>query len=70
MLSGHAILLLLTILVGLLIGLMMWGVYRARIRKVDSAMQGSRDDVLLGLMVLAAFSLGIFLTYALVGLNI
>jgi hypothetical protein len=70
MLSGHAILLLLTILVGLLIGLMMWGVYRARIRKADSVMPGSRDDVLLGLMILAAFSLGIFLTYALVGLTI
>lgn len=68
--SGHAILLLLSILVGLLIGLMTWGVFRARTRKIDNAMQVSRDEVLLGLMMLAAFSLGIFLTYALVGLNI
>ena len=70
MLSGHAILFLLSILVGLLIGLMTWGFYRARNHKFDNAVLAKRDDVLLGLVVLAAFSLGIFLTYALVGLSI
>jgi hypothetical protein len=70
MLSGHAILLLLSILVGLLIGLMTWGFFQARNHKFDASVLGKRDDVLLGLMVLAAFSLGIFLTYALMGLSI
>jgi hypothetical protein len=70
MLSGHAILFLLTILVGLLIGLMTWGFYQARNHKFDKALLAKRDDMLLGLVVLAAFSLGIFLTYALVGLSI
>jgi hypothetical protein len=70
MLSGHAILFLLSILVGLLIGLVAWGFYRARNHRFDKALLAKRDDMLLGLVVLAAFSLGIFLTYALVGLTI
>lgn len=70
MLSGHAILFLLSILVGLLLGLVVWGFYRARNHRFDEALLAKRDDMLLGLVVLAAFSLGIFLTYALVGLTI
>jgi len=29
----------------------------------------TRDDALLGLLVLAAFALGVFLTYVLIGFN-
>lgn len=65
----HAIPLLISILIGLLLGLITWGFLRAWGREFDRAPIEVRDDVLIGLLVLAAFALGIFLTYALLGLN-
>lgn len=65
----HAIPLLISILIGLLLGLITWGFLRARGHEFDRAPIEVRDDVLIGLLVLAAFALGIFLTYALLGLN-
>ena len=67
--SAYAIPLLLSILVGLALGLVAWGFLRARVHRFESALMGAQDDVLLGLLVLAAFSLGAFLTYALLSLN-
>jgi hypothetical protein len=42
-----------------------WGFWRAWGHEIGDSLMGSRDDVLLGLLILAAFALGIFLTYAL-----
>ncbi len=47
-------------LVGLLIGLLAGGVIR---EPASVAFVGGRDSLLLGLLVLASFSLGVFLTW-------
>jgi hypothetical protein len=67
--SVSVIPILLGILVGLLLGLVAWGFWRARGHEIGDSLMGSRDDVLLGLLILAAFALGIFLTYALLNPN-
>jgi hypothetical protein len=58
----YAIPVLLVILVGLLFSLLVWGLLRTRRYKAE-AMVGAGDDVLTGLLVLAAFALGVFLAY-------
>jgi hypothetical protein len=70
MISGQAIAWLLSLLVGLLVGLIVWGFSRNRNHSVDIYSIKAPDDVLLGLLILAAFGFGIFLTYALLGLTI
>ncbi len=60
---------LLSLLVGLVLGLVTWGVVRSRSHMLSDARLGARGDILLGLLVLAAFALGVFLTYALMGIN-
>jgi hypothetical protein len=67
--STHAVPLLLIVLVGLSLGLVAWGFLRVRSRETSGALMGTRDDVLLGLLVLAAFALGAFLTYILLGFS-
>lgn len=67
--SVHAVPLLLSALVGLLLGLVAWGFLRTRGHQVGDALIGARDDVLLGLLVLAAFALGAFLTYVLLNIS-
>jgi len=62
----QAIPVLLAILVGLLFGLLAWGLLRVRGGYAGETLVGVRDDVLLGLLVLAAFALGVFLTYMVV----
>ena len=57
--------LLLSVLVGALLSLVAWGFRQARGRPVSVAAAGTRHDVLLWLLVLAAFALGAFVTYAL-----
>jgi hypothetical protein len=59
----RAIPVLLAILVGLLLGLLAWGFFRIQSHESGEALIGARDDVLTGLLVLAAFALGVFLTY-------
>jgi hypothetical protein len=59
----QAIPVLLAILVGLLFGLLTWGSLRVRNRDAGEALVATSDDVLIGLLVLAAFALGVFLTY-------
>ena len=69
--SAHLIpLILISSLIGLLSGLIGWGVWRARRQELHHVRSGSRDEILLGLLILAAFAMGVFLTYALLGLNI
>ncbi len=61
---------LLIALTGLLLGLGAWGFLRARRQEADAALAESHNDLLLlGLLVLAAFTLGVFLTYLLLGLH-
>jgi len=64
-----AVPLLLIMLVALLLGLVAWGFWRARGQEIDVIPMTSRDDVLLGFLVLAAVALVIFLVYALLGLH-
>ena len=63
----QAIPLLLGALVGLLVGLVAWGFLRARSHRAGAAMTRPRDEALLGLLVLASFALGVFVTYLLLG---
>ena len=54
---------LLSLLVGLLLGLVAREVLRVRRHRVGDALMGTQDGFLLGLVVLAAFALGVFLAY-------
>lgn len=67
--SPHAIPILLSVLVGAVLSLVVWGLQRSRSHVVGDSVMGTRGDVLLGLLVLAAFALGVFLTYVLIGFN-
>jgi len=67
--SQNAIPILLSVLVGAVLGLVVWGLRRSRRHVVGDSVMGTRDDVLLGLLMLAAFALGVFLTYVLIGFN-
>ncbi len=60
--------LLLSVLVGLLIGLVTWGLVREREQRAVSPMVGMHDEVLLGLLALAAFASGVFITMVLLTL--
>jgi hypothetical protein len=76
MFSGSAILLLLSIAAGLLLGTLAWGFLRVQGRKgrngwIEPGDEASSDDeVLLGLLAVAAFAFGAFVTYALLGLRL
>ena len=59
----HAITVLLAVLVGLLFGLLAWGVLRVRRNDAEKTSIEVRDGVLVGLLVLAAFALGVFVSY-------
>ena len=65
----QAIPVLLAILVGLLFGLLAWGFLRIQSHKAAEIPIGARDDVLTGLLVLAAFALGVFLTYMVISIG-
>ena len=62
---AHAVLLLLSLLIGLMIGLVAWGFARSRRHAGSEALLRAPDGLLLGLLVLAAFAIGVFLTYLL-----
>ncbi len=57
--------LLISILAGLLLGLLAWWGQRAGRRAASLRWPDSSDDLLMGLLVLGAFGLGVFLTYVL-----
>jgi hypothetical protein len=61
--------LLLILLLALLLGLVAWGFWRTRGQEINGISMTSRDDVLLGFLVLAVVALAIFLVYALFGLH-
>jgi hypothetical protein len=68
--TAHIIpLILISILIGLLFGLIAWGFWRARSRELKRVLLSSRDEFLLGLLILAAFAMGVFLTYVLLSLE-
>ena len=61
--SVHAIPVLLGLVVLLLISLVVWALVRSQNRQADNWPMRTRDDLLLGMLVLAAFISGAFLTY-------
>ena len=63
-----AIPLLLSILVGFLLGLVAVGIVRLRHHPAAVGSTERPDDVLVGFVALAAFAMGAFLTYLLFGL--
>lgn len=67
--SLHKIPVLLSILVGLVLGLVVWGLLRTRRHEPGSTLMGTWDGLLLGLLVLASITLGAFLTYLLFSTN-
>jgi ABC-type Mn2+/Zn2+ transport system permease subunit len=56
-------------LVGAVLGLVVWGLERSRSHAVGDSAIRIRGDMLVGLLVLAAFALGVFLTYVLIRFN-
>jgi hypothetical protein len=63
-----AVPLLISILVGFLLGLVAVGLLRLRHSPAEGKVPGTGDALLLGMLALAAFALGAFLTYVLFGL--
>lgn len=59
--------LLLSVLVGLVLGLVAWGLLS--LHRHNGVQGASPDGALLALLALAAFAFGAFLTYALLGLG-
>ncbi len=57
--------LVLGILVGLVLSLVVCMFWRTRKAASNAEMTAIRDDLLIGLLALACFALGVFLTYAL-----
>jgi hypothetical protein len=70
MASMRDILVVLGILIAAVLGLMGWGFWQLRRPPLSRAARGAHDGLLLGLLVLAAFSMGVFLSYALLGVNL
>ena len=60
--------LVISILVGFLLGLVTLGLLRLRRSPTEGSFPRTSDALLLGLLALAAFAMGVFLTYALFGL--
>lgn len=60
--------LVISILVGFLLGLVTVGLLRLRHSPTEGSLPGTSDSLLLGLLTLAAFAMGVFLTYILFGL--
>jgi hypothetical protein len=59
--------LVISILVGFLLGLVTVGMLRLRHSPTEGNLPGTSDSLLLGLLALAAFAMGVFLTYILFG---
>lgn len=57
--------LVISILVGFLLGLVTVGLLRLRHSPAEGSLPGTGDGLLLGLLALAAFAMGVFLTYVL-----
>jgi hypothetical protein len=59
--------LVISIMVGFLLGLVAVGLLRLRHSPAEGNLPGTSDALLLGLLALAAFALGVFLTYMFFG---
>jgi H+/Cl- antiporter ClcA len=66
----HATPVLLSLLVGLLLGLAGWHMMRTRRPPREARFMESTDELIWGLLVLAAFVLGAFLTYVLLSVAV
>lgn len=60
--------LVISILVGFLLGLVTVGLLRLRHSPTEGSLPANGDGLLLGLLTLAAFAMGAFVTYLLFGL--
>jgi hypothetical protein len=67
MLPVQAVLLLMVLLVGLLLGLVVSGLLANRAGTTGGTTARPRSDILSGMLVLAAFTMGAFVTYVLLG---
>jgi hypothetical protein len=65
MLRIHAAPLLLSLLVGATVGLAAWGLVRRQDREATIVWSQTSDRLLIGLLTLAAFAIGAFVTYVL-----
>ena len=66
----HAVLLLLIILIGLLLGLLIVGFFKSRRPQTVNALTWVSDELfLVGLLALATFALGVFVATILLGLG-
>ena len=65
----YVIPILLVVLIGLVLALVTWGL-NSQNERAGSLLMGARGDVLVWLLILAAFTLGIFITYVLMGFHI
>jgi hypothetical protein len=61
--------LLLSVLLGLLLGLIGWGLLGAWRSGARDAFVETQDDLLMGLLALSAFAAGVFVTYLVIGLG-
>jgi hypothetical protein len=59
----QAIPVLLAVLTGFVFALLVWGFLRMRSRETGELLVGTGDAMLTGLLLLATFALGVFLTY-------
>lgn len=62
--SAYTVPILLGLLVAALVTLVAWGLVLVRNQQTDDLPVTTRDGLLLGLLMLAAVTLGVFLTYA------
>jgi len=69
MLPIHGVPLLLALLVGLLLGLVVAGLLGNRAGAPGETSARATFDILSGMLVLAAFAMGAFVTYVLLGLT-
>ncbi len=60
--------LLISVLVGFLLGLVTLGLLQLRRSPTEGSVPDTGDPLMLGLLALAAFAMGAFLTYMLLGL--
>jgi hypothetical protein len=62
----QAIPVLLAVLTGLVFALLVWGFLRIRSHGPGETLAGTGDAMLTGLLLVAAFALGVFLTYVVI----
>lgn len=68
MLTEQTSLLLLGILFVPLLGVLMWGLWAILSRRDADIPRGRGDGVMLALLAVAAFSLGVFVTFVVIGM--